>query len=183
MSDLLPVDTVLAYVLDAANTLPDSQRVPLLDALGCVLAWPIVSSIDVPPADNSAMDGYALRAEDASAPLTVSQRIPAGHPARPLARATAARIFTGATIPPGADTVVMQEDCSEVNGKVSFSSAVHRDQNIQTTQQARQGIAIRIINRALSKRIIARLNQLIPRGQHRHTQRSVYVNVTATHRG
>ncbi len=150
MSDLLPVDTVLAYVLDAANTLPDSQRVPLLDALGCVLAWPIVSSIDVPPADNSAMDGYALRAEDASAPLTVSQRIPAGHPARPLARATAARIFTGATIPPGADTVVMQEDCSEVNGKVSFSSAVHRDQNIRLRgQDVRSGETILAPGRVL----------------------------------
>lgn len=143
MSDLLPVDTVLAQVLDAAATLPDSQRVPLLDALGRVLAQPVVSSIDVPPADNSAMDGYALRAEDASAPLTVSQRIPAGHPALPLEGATAARIFTGAMIPPGADTVVMQEDCSELNGKVSFSAAVHRDQNIRLRgQDVRSGETI-----------------------------------------
>jgi len=143
MSDLLPVDTVLAHVLAAAGALPDPQRVPLLEALGFVLAQPVVSSIDVPPADNSAMDGYALRAEDALAPLTVSQRIPAGHPALPLAGATAARIFTGAMIPPGADTVVMQEDCSEVNGKVSFSSAVHRDQNIRLRgQDVRSGETI-----------------------------------------
>ncbi|MDG2411500.1 MAG: molybdopterin molybdotransferase MoeA [Halioglobus sp.] len=135
MSDLLSIEKALMHVLDAVSVVPDSQRVSLLEALGLVLAEPVVSSIDVPPADNSAMDGYALRADDSSASLVVSQRIPAGHPAQPLDIATAARIFTGAVIPPGADTVVMQEDCSEVNGKVSFSSAVHRNQNIRLRGQ------------------------------------------------
>lgn len=135
MSNLLAIDQVLQHMLDAVSTLPDSENVPLLDALGRILAQPMVSPIDVPSSDNSAMDGYALRAEEAAAPLPVSQRIPAGHPARPLASATAARIFTGATIPEGADTVVMQEDCAEVGGTLTVTTNVRAGDNIRRRGQ------------------------------------------------
>lgn len=79
-----------------------------------MLAEDVRSALDVPPQDNSSMDGYALRAADvtrAGTVLPVSQRIPAGVPPQPLAPGSAARIFTGAQIPPGADAVVMQEQC------------------------------------------------------------------------
>ena len=89
----------------------------------CTACWPRTSRsrLDVPPADNSEMDGYALRCADvaaAGAVLPVSQRIPAGVVGAPLAPGSAARIFTGAQVPPGADAVVMQEQCTVVDGGV-----------------------------------------------------------------
>jgi len=92
----------------------DDETVSLRDGLGRVLASDVVSGIDVPPADNSAMDGYALRREDWAGPdvaLEISQRITAGTPPAPLRHGTAARIFTGAEIPDDADIVVVQEKC------------------------------------------------------------------------
>jgi molybdopterin molybdotransferase len=74
--------------------------------------------MDVPPMDNSAMDGYAIRAAEASQKLKVAQRIMAGAVGKPLEPGTAARIFTGAPIPPGADAVVMQEHCTSENDEV-----------------------------------------------------------------
>ena len=97
-----------------ARILVDSKKISLDEGLGCVLAADIVSGIDVPPADNSAMDGYALRWQDwrgSDHALEISQRITAGTPPHPLQPGTAARIFTGAEIPAGADVVVMQEKC------------------------------------------------------------------------
>ena len=85
-----------------------------LRRFGRVLAAPVTSTLRVPPADNTSMDGYAMRAADVPAEgtrLPVSQRIPAGHVGTELAPGTAARIFTGGLIPPGADAVVMQEQC------------------------------------------------------------------------
>ncbi len=80
-----------------------------------MLAAPVTSTLRVPPADNTSMDGYVMRAADVPAHghrrLPVSQRIPAGHVGTALAAGTAARIFTGGLIPPGADAVVMQEQC------------------------------------------------------------------------
>ncbi|TWG79652.1 molybdopterin molybdotransferase [Cupriavidus gilardii J11] len=112
----------LAQALDAllagAQPLAESERVATLDANGRVLARPVTSTLDVPPADNTSMDGYALRCADVPMPgarLRVAQRIPAGHVGGPLEPGTAARIFTGGLIPPGADAVVMQEQC-EVDG-------------------------------------------------------------------
>lgn len=90
------------------------DSVPTAQALGRVLAAEVMSALDVPPEDNSSMDGYALNTRDvqaAGAELPVAQRIPAGHPGRPLEPGTAARIFTGAQVPQGADTIVMQEFC------------------------------------------------------------------------
>jgi molybdopterin molybdotransferase len=112
--DLLDVDAALQRMLAAAAPLAPARRVPLAQALGAVLAAPLRSPLDVPGADNSQMDGYALRCADvpaAGARLPVTQRIAAGHPGRPLAAGEAARIFTGAPIPDGADAVVPQEWC------------------------------------------------------------------------
>ena len=94
--------------------LADAESVSTFDALGRVLLADVTSLIDVPPADNSAMDGYAMRVADVQAAgvvLPVSQRIPAGVVGAALEPGTAARIFTGAQVPAGADAVVMQEQC------------------------------------------------------------------------
>jgi molybdopterin molybdotransferase len=88
-------------------------------ALGRVLAQSVNSLVDVPPLDNTSMDGYAVRTADTHTPgptLTIAQRIPAGSMGTQLEPGTAARIFTGAPVPPGADAVVMQEDCSTPEG-------------------------------------------------------------------
>jgi molybdopterin molybdotransferase len=89
--------------------------------LGRVLAENVSSLVDVPPLDNTAMDGYAVRTADTQNPgsiLKIAQRIPAGSVGTELQAGTAARIFTGAPVPLGADAVVMQEDCSTPEGSV-----------------------------------------------------------------
>ncbi len=104
----------------AAQPIRDTELVSTFDALARVLAADVASALDVPPADNTAMDGYALRAADVPAAgtrLPVSQRIPAGVVGEPLQPGTAARIFTGAQLPPGADAVVMQEQCRAEAGE------------------------------------------------------------------
>jgi len=95
---MLSVEEALARLLAQAHRIADAETVSTLAAHGRVLAQPIVSALDVPPMDNSQMDGYAVRCADvpaAPATLRVSQRIAAGHPGQPLAPGTAARIFTG----------------------------------------------------------------------------------------
>ncbi len=119
---LQSLDDVLARVLAVARErrIAEAERVSTFDALGRVLAEGVRSGLDVPPADNTAMDGYALRAADVPAAgtvLPVSQRIPAGIVGAPLDAGTAARIFTGAQVPAGADAVVMQEQCEAVPGE------------------------------------------------------------------
>ena len=111
---MMPMDDALAALLAQAAAPALVETVDTLDARGRVLAAAVRSTLDVPPMDNTAMDGYALRAADVPAPgarLGVAQRIPAGLAPMPLAAGTAARIFTGAMLPPGADAVVMQEQC------------------------------------------------------------------------
>lgn len=110
---LRPLDEALAELLGRAVALQGVERIPTIEADGRVLAEDLVSPLQVPPQDNSSMDGYAVRrAEipDEGVVLPVSQRIPAGHEAGPLQPGTAARIFTGAPVPQGADAIVMQED-------------------------------------------------------------------------
>ncbi|RIX74684.1 molybdopterin molybdotransferase MoeA [Acidovorax cavernicola] len=110
---LMPLDEAIAVLLAKAQPVLTAESVDTFDADGRVLAQDLVSGLTVPPRDNSAMDGYAVRAADCATPgteLTVAQRIPAGAVGTPLAAGTAARIFTGAQIPEGADAVVMQED-------------------------------------------------------------------------
>ena len=112
---LLSVDEALDVLLAGARPVADVEQVPTLEAAGRVLARAQVSTMDVPPMDNSAMDGYALRTADVKAPdtkLKVAQRIQAGAVGAALAPGTAARIFTGAPIPSGADAIVMQEFCA-----------------------------------------------------------------------
>lgn len=111
---LKPLDMALAELLAFAAPLAPAENVSTFDADGRVLAQDLLSGLDVPAHDNSSMDGYAVRCADwagADTLLQVSQRIPAGSSGHLLAPASAARIFTGAPIPPGADAVVMQEDC------------------------------------------------------------------------
>ena len=135
MSKLLPVAEALARVLADASSKPAVIEVPLLEALGRVLAESVVSHLDVPPSDNSAMDGYALRVSEAGQGLPVTQRIPAGTIGTALAVGSAARIFTGAAIPRGADAVVMQEECTESAGVVMVSGEVRPGQNIRPRGQ------------------------------------------------
>ena len=120
---MLSLDEVLQRLLAVARDrlIPETEKLDTFDALGRVLARPVVSALDVPPADNSAMDGYALRLADlpadvpaAGSLLPVSQRLPAGVVGQPLQPGTAVRIFTGAQLPAGADAVVMQEQCEAV---------------------------------------------------------------------
>jgi len=111
---MLSVREALDFLLGAARPLAETEVVPTLNANGRVLAVAQASTINVPSADNTQMDGYAVRAADCAggnATLTVSQRIPAGKVGQFLAPGNAARIFTGAMIPAGADAVVMQEQC------------------------------------------------------------------------
>jgi molybdopterin molybdotransferase len=117
---MLSVAEALDVLLAAPRPLVDAaatELVPTLSANGRILADAQVSRLNVPPADNTQMDGYAVRAADCASGaaggtrLPVSQRIPAGHVGAPLQAGTAARIFTGAMIPEGADAVVMQEMC------------------------------------------------------------------------
>jgi molybdopterin molybdotransferase len=124
---LLTLDEALARLLAAVEPLPagEVQSVSTFDALGRVLAEDVRSALDVPPADNTSMDGYALRAADVPAPgtvLPVNPRLPAGVVGTPLAAGTAARIFTGAQVPAGADAVVMQEQCTPVEGGVRIDA-------------------------------------------------------------
>ena len=117
---LLSVDEALAQLLAGARPVAGIEQVPTMEAAGRVLAQPQTSTMDVPPMDNSAMDGYAVRLSDLSASengLKIAQRIAAGSVGKPLEPGTAARIFTGAPVPPGADAIVMQEHCS-VSGDV-----------------------------------------------------------------
>ena len=108
---LLPLESALDALAAAAEPMLEVHDLPTLEAAGRVLARGVISLIDVPPQDNTQMDGYAVQAAFAlaGAELPVAQRIPAGHVGEALAAGTAARIFTGAWIPPGADAVVPQE--------------------------------------------------------------------------
>lgn len=111
---MLSTQEALDAVLAAARPLDRRETVDTLAANARVLAADVIATLDVPPMDTSAMDGYAVRVADLTGSetvLPVSQRIPAGHAAEPLAHGTAARIFTGAPVPPGADAIVMQEQC------------------------------------------------------------------------
>lgn len=108
MAELGTVEQALAALLDGVVAL-ESETLALEQAGGRVLACDQVARLDVPAFDNSAMDGYALKAADAGQWLAVSQRVAAGRAPAPLAPGTCARIFTGAPVPPGADCVVMQE--------------------------------------------------------------------------
>ncbi len=135
---MLSVDEAVNRLLASAIVGAGIETVPVLDSLGRVLATDIVSGESVPPADNSAMDGYAFNYADAVAAnfsLPVSQRIPAGIAPEPLQPGTAARIFTGSEIPAGADTVAMQEMCEDQGKVITIDSAVAQGSNIRPAGQ------------------------------------------------
>jgi molybdopterin molybdotransferase len=115
MAELQPIEAALKALLADVSTL-GAESVTLEAAAGRVLAEAETAQLNVPPFDNSAMDGYALRAADAGQWLPVSQRIAAGSSVQALAPGSCARIFTGGEIPHGADCVVMQERV-EVDGE------------------------------------------------------------------
>jgi molybdopterin molybdotransferase len=125
---MLTAQQALDHLLSHAKPVAEIERVPMQATLGRVLAENVSSLVDVPPLDNTAMDGYAVRTADTKNPgsiLKIAQRIPAGSVGTELQAGTAARIFTGAPVPLGADAVVMQEDCSTPEG-----SADHVQVNI-----------------------------------------------------
>lgn len=131
---MTPLDEALHHVLAQAQPL-GVEHVDLFNADGRVLRADCISALQVPPQDNSAMDGYAVRAADITAAgvaLAVSQRIPAGHVGEPLQPDTVARIFTGAPVPAGADAVLMQEDTQVLqDGTVRFNAVPKLGQNIR----------------------------------------------------
>ena len=140
---LTPLEDALAAVLAQAQPLPGAAFVDLLQTDGRVLAADCIAPLQVPPLDNSAMDGYAVRSAEvaqAGTVLPVSQRIPAGQVGTALQVGTVARIFTGAPLPPGADAIVMQEDCTVLDdGRVRFDAV---PQPGQFVRRAGQDIAL-----------------------------------------
>ncbi len=143
---MLSFDEALAQLLAGARPVSEVEPVDTLAACGRVLAAPQYSTIDVPPLDNSGMDGYAVNRADLPEPgvrLPVSQRIPAGSVGTPLQRGTAARIFTGAPVPPGADAVVMQELCAHEGNAVAINHLPREGENIRRAgEDIRRGAEI-----------------------------------------
>lgn len=121
---MLSTAEALATLLSAASPLTGTESIPTLEALNRVLSADVTSPLDVPPMNTSSMDGYAVSTADLAAHgnrrLPVSQRIPAGHAPESLKPGTAARIFTGATVPPGADAIVMQEQTEAAGDAVTI---------------------------------------------------------------
>jgi molybdopterin molybdotransferase len=133
----------LAIVMKNVSPLP-AARLPLQESLGHVLARAVRADRDLPPADRSAMDGYAVRAADlASCPATLrlAGEVAAGSPARPRVRpGTCVRILTGANLPPGADTVVMVEQTADDGDLITFNAAPKAGANILLrAENARKG--------------------------------------------
>lgn len=138
-SALLPVEAALQRLLELAEAAPinDVEPVALAAADGRVLAEDLLAGFDLPPWDNSAMDGYALCLADwQGEPLLVSQRIFAGAMPEPLTPGSCARIFTGAPVPAGADCVEMQENAEVLaDGRVRFTQTLKLRQNIRPQGQ------------------------------------------------
>jgi molybdopterin molybdotransferase len=133
---LLNVDEALEQLLAGARPVAETETVASLSATGRVLAAAQRSTMNVPPMDNSAMDGYAVRTADLRRPetrLKVAQKIPAGSTGKPLAPGTAARVFTGAPIPAGADAIVMQEFCTQEGEEVVVRKIPERGEWIRLT--------------------------------------------------
>ncbi len=136
-TNLTSLDSALTHLLSHAAPVTRTEMVNLSDSLGRVLAQDYLVPADVPPADNSAVDGYAIRYSDLAVnePLPVSDRIPAGVAPTPLQPGTAARIFTGSEIPAGADAVVMQERVDRDGNHIVIQAKVEPGQNIRRRGQ------------------------------------------------
>ncbi len=132
---MLGVEEAVAALLNDAQVMDRTEQVALVDAHGRILAAPVHSPLDVPGFDNSAMDGYALHTRDLaqahSSGLPIAQRIPAGHIGTPLATGSCARIFTGAAIPEGANTVAIQEVCRVEGERLLLDQELRAQENIR----------------------------------------------------
>ncbi|MEN8177124.1 MAG: gephyrin-like molybdotransferase Glp [Pseudomonadota bacterium] len=131
---LKPIEEALDFLLERAAPVAEIEQAPIATALGRVLAKPVNSLINVPSWNNSAMDGYAVNSADLredSPRLAISQRIAAGSVGTQLESCAAARIFTGAPVPPGADTVVIQEACRQEDNFVIIEKIPAAGANIR----------------------------------------------------
>ena len=131
---LMPLSDALAILKDRIKRVTVHETVPLAEATGRILAADMVAERDVPPHDNAAVDGYAVYFDDLSVDaetrLAVVGRAAAGHPfGRTVKPGEAVRIFTGAPMPPGPDTVFMEEDCVEEGGEVTVKPGIKRGAN------------------------------------------------------
>ena len=137
---LMSADDALSFLIDSASVTAMTEAVSLDDSLGRILASDIHSTINVPGFDNSAMDGYTIALNDnqvaqENLSFDVVDRIAAGSTGNDLKIGNAARIFTGAPIPNGANTVVMQEECtlSEDKSQITVKRAINLNENIRPT--------------------------------------------------
>jgi molybdopterin molybdotransferase len=133
---LMPIADAERLIGERVTPVGGSETVTLREAAGRVLAQDVIAPVNVPPFDNSAVDGYAVRAADLGGEgetrLTVVDRVAAGHSASHAIKAgEAIRIFTGAPMPAGADTVFMQEDCRVEDGAVIVPPGLKRGANLR----------------------------------------------------
>lgn len=131
---LTPIEDAIPPLLQSLPHMLENEAVPLEQALGRIVGSEVTAPINVPPHANSAMDGYALRAADskgAEGLMQVSQRIAAGQVGEPLQAGTAARIFTGAPLPPGADAVIMQENTRAEGDAIGILQEVESGENVR----------------------------------------------------
>jgi molybdopterin molybdotransferase len=189
---MLEFDDAQTRLANGAPRPDATTEVPLREAMGLVLARDLTATLDLPPADNSAMDGYAVRHADyrEGACLPIDQVIYAGHAPQPLKPGHAARLFTGSMMPAGADTVVMQEDTREADGQVAITRAPQPGQHVrrrgedtatgsallpagtrigpgQIALLASQGIAQVTVHPAVRVGILTTGDELVPPGQPR----------------
>src|SRR5258708_901739 len=142
---LLPIADMERLIIARVTPVAEVEEVPLSEALGRVVAADMAAAEDLPPFDNSAVDGFAVRHADLAAAsdtrLIIAERVTAGHAAaHPLAPREAIRIFTGAPMPVGADTVFMQEDCRVEGNAVTVPPGLERDANSRHAgEDLRQG--------------------------------------------
>jgi len=150
---LASVEAAQASLLEDVIPVKERTTLALLDCLGSVLAVDLISQIDVPPCDNSAMDGYAIRLADCvdNSSLLVRQKIFAGSSPKPLESGEAARIFTGASIPENADAVVMQENCEELDSRLNILVEAKPGDHIRSQgQDVRMGETVLSAGKRLS---------------------------------
>ena len=187
-----PLSEALEQILSSAQKATEIVELPLLDAYGRYLAQDIIAAVNVPPADNSAMDGYAINTTDftdTSDWIPISQTINAGSISAQLTANSAARIFTGAEIPEGANTVVIQENCQRSEDGLSVRvnelvadknirrrgqdiaagdclfSAGHRLASVDIGVLASQGFATVNVNRKIKVAIVSTGDELVEPGQ------------------
>ncbi len=147
-NSMLSVEQALDFLLKCVKTKTKLENINIKDSLNRVLAKDIKSKINIPPYDNSAMDGYAINIDNdyKNNELLITQRITAGSVGDSLLKGSAARIFTGAFIPKGANAVVMQEECDNLRDKVRINAEVKKGQNIR-----RQAEDVKIADVVLKK--------------------------------